>query len=97
MDLLFLLLGALCLAEGIDLFAGKDFLLFGGKIRREDFDFEKLCAVEKWMFLIDGICSLLIGINRFPDWFEIVCMTVFAVTLAVHVYVFRSRKFRSGK
>ena len=32
--------------------------------------------------------------NRFPDVAENILLVVFGVTLAAHVYVFKSKKFR---
>ena len=66
MDALFMFMGALCLAEGVCLFAGKDFLMFVGSTRKEDYDLEKMFRVEKWIFLVDAACSLGVGFNRFP-------------------------------
>jgi hypothetical protein len=94
MDFLFLCLGAVCLAEGIDLFFGKDFLMFIGDANKDDYDAEKVFAVEKWLFLIDGICSFVIGLNWFSGTLEWVILGIFAVTLVIHTYVFKSRRFR---
>ena len=85
-------MGALCLAEGICLFTGKDFLMFMGSTKKEDYNLDKVFQVEKWIFLVDAACSLGVGMNRFPDVVENIL--VFGVTLAAHVYVFKSKKFR---
>ena len=46
MDLLYMFMGALCLAEGIALFTGKDFLMFVGSTKKEDYDLDKVFRVE---------------------------------------------------
>ena len=94
MDALFMFMGALCLAEGVCLFAGKDFLMFVGSTRKEDYDLEKMFRVEKWIFLVDAACSLGGGFNRFPDTVESILLVVFGATLAAHIYVFKNKKFR---
>ncbi|WP_138309779.1 MULTISPECIES: hypothetical protein [unclassified Clostridium] len=94
MDALFMFMGALCLAEGVCLFAGKDFLMFVGSTRKEDYDLEKVFRVEKWIFLVDAACSLGVGFNRFPDTVESILLVVFGATLAAHIYVFKNKKFR---
>lgn len=94
MDLLFMFMGALCLAEGIDLFTENDFLMFVGSTKKDDYDLKKLYRVEKWIFLIDAACSFGVGSNRFPDVAEYVMLAIFAATLVAHVYVFKSKKFR---
>lgn len=94
MDLLFLVMGAVCLAEGVVLFAGNDFLMFVGSMKKDDYDIKKVFTVEKWVFLVDAACSIGVGINRFADMAEYVMLTVFGATLIIHVYVFKSKKFR---
>ena len=94
MDALFMFMGALCLAEGVCLFAGKDFLMFVGSTRKDDYDLEKMIRVEKWIFLVDAACSLGVGFNRFPDTVESILLVVFGATLAAHIYVFKNKKFR---
>ena len=94
MDALFMFMGALCLAEGVCLFAGKDFLMFVGSTRKEDYDLEKVFRVEKWIFLVDAACSLGVGFNRLPDTVESILLVVFGATLAAHIYVFKNKKFR---
>ena len=82
MDLLYMFMGALCLAEGIALFTGKDFLMFVGSTKKEDYDLDKVFRVEKWVFTADAAV-------------EAILLAVFGATLFIHVYVFKSRKFRS--
>lgn len=89
-----MLTGILCLAEGIDLFAGKDFLMFLGSARKNDYDLKKVYSAEKWVFLVDAVCSAGIGLNRFSNRVEYILLAVFAVTLAVHVYIFKSKRFK---
>ena len=57
MDTLYMFMGALCLAEGICLFTGKDFLMFMGSTKKEDYNLDKVFQVEKWIFLVDAACS----------------------------------------
>ena len=95
MDLLFMFMGGLCLAEGIGLFTGKDFLMFVGSTKKEDYDLDKVFGVEKWIFMADAACSFGMGSGRFSGTVEARLMAVFGATLFIHVYVFKSRKFRS--
>ena len=85
------------MAEGIDLFMGKDFLMFIGDTKKDNYDAEKVYEVERWLFLIDGICSFVMGLNWFSRLIELIAMGIFAATLVAHVYVFKSRKFRREK
>lgn len=58
MDLIFWFMGGLCIAEGIDLFMGKDFMIFvGTNVDKSDYDVDKVYAVEKWLFLADALLS----------------------------------------
>ena len=98
MDLIFWFMGGLCIAEGIDLFMGKDFMIFvGTNVDKSDYDVDKVYAVEKWLFLADALLSFAI-LSEPLEW---VCMAVFGLTLVAHVYVFKSKRFRkepgSGK
>lgn len=65
-----------------------------GLHQKEDYNLDKVFQVEKWIFLVDAACSLGVGMNRFPDVVENILLVVFGVTLAAHVYVFKSKKFR---
>lgn len=97
MDLIFLFMGGLCIAESIDLFSGKDFLIFvGSNVKKSDYDVDKVFAVEKWVFLADAVCSFLIASGRISEWLEWVLMGIFGLTLILHVYVFKSRRFRKN-
>ena len=97
MDTIYLVMGAVCLAEGAALFTGNDFLMFTGTTRKADFDLKKVYGAERWLFLVDAVCSFGVGCNRFSDMVEGILIAVFAATLAGHVYVFKSRKFRKDK
>ena len=68
--------------------------LFFRPAKKEDYNLDKVFQVEKWIFLVDAACSLGVGMNRFPDVAENILLVVFGVTLAAHVYVFKSKKFR---
>lgn len=97
MDLIFWFMGGLCIAEGIDLFAGKDFLIFvGTNVKKSDYDVDKVFAVEKWLFLLDALLSFALASHIGPEQLEWVFMGVFALTLVAHVYVFKSKRFRKN-
>ncbi len=97
MDLIFLFMGGLCIAESIDLFMGKDFLIFvGSNVKKSDYDVDKVFAVERWVFLADAVCSFLIASGRISEQLEWALMTIFGLTLILHVYVFKSRRFRKN-
>ena len=56
MDMLFFFAACLGLAETVDLFMGKDFLIFMGKqMDEKDYDTEKVFKVERWLFAADAI------------------------------------------
>ena len=71
--------------------------LFVGSTKKEDFDLKKVFQMEKWIFLVDAACSFGVGFNRFPDGVETILLVVFGATLAAHVYVFKSKKFRKER
>lgn len=54
MDVLYLLMGGICLAEAA-LFAGRDFLIFTGNIKKDDYDLEKVYSVERCHFIADAV------------------------------------------
>ena len=102
MDLIFWFMGGLCIAEGSDLFMGKDFMIFvGTNVDKSDYDVDKVYAVEKWLFLADALLSFAMASHILSEPLEWVCMAVFGLTLVAHVYVFKSKRFRkepgSGK
>ncbi len=97
MDLIFLFMGGLCIAESIDLFMGKDFLIFtGSNVKKSDYDVDKVFAVEKWVFLADAACSFLIASGMISEMLEWALMVIFGLTLVLHVYVFKSKHFRKS-
>ena len=97
MDLIFWFMGGLCIAEGIDLFMGKDFMIFvGTNVKKTDYDVDKVYAVEKWLFIADALLSFAIASHIFSERLEWACMGLFALTLVAHVYVFKSRRFRKN-
>lgn len=66
-----------------------------GVHKKEDYDLDKVFRVEKWVFTADAACSFGVGANRLPGTVEAILLAVFGATLFIHVYVFKSRKFRS--
>ena len=90
MDTLFFVTGCLGLAETIDLFCQKDFLIFiSSSIDPADYDLQKVYAVEKCLF---GI-SFHVG-GYYGDWF---LLAVVMFTLILHWRVFKSPAFRRDK
>ena len=64
MDILFFLIGCLFLAETIDLFCNRDFLIFvSDTINPADYDIKKVYSVEKWLFAIDTLASYSISFH----------------------------------
>ncbi|MCC8025490.1 MAG: hypothetical protein LIP16_09350 [Clostridium sp.] len=97
MDALYLLMGGICLAEAAGLFAGRDFFMFTGNVKKEDFDLGKVYSVERWIFAADAACCLGVGSSRLPAELEWALLALFGATLFVHGYVFKSKKFRREK
>lgn len=96
MDMIFFLTGCLGLAETIDLFCDKDFLIFiSDSIDPKKYDIKKVYAVEKWLFAIDTIAMFAIsfGVGGMPGIFCM--MAIIFVTLFAHWHVFRSPKYRA--
>ena len=81
-------------AESLPAYPQACLLYTSGSTKKEDYNLDKVFQVEKWIFLVDAACSLGVGMNRFPDVAENILLVVFGVTLAAHVYVFKSKKFR---
>lgn len=98
MDMIFFVTGCLLLAETIDLFCNKDFLIFiSDAIDPKDYNIMKVYAVEKWLFAADTIAMFAIsfGVGGMPGIF---CMMgIVFVTLFAHLYVFKSPKFRATR
>lgn len=98
MDIIFFLTGCLCLAETVDLFMEKDFLIFmGGGIKPEDYDLVKLYAVEKWLFAVDtlGFFGLALHIGGFTG--DLILLTIILISLIFHVIIFKSSRFKRKK
>lgn len=96
MDMIFFLTGCLGLAETIDLFCDKDFLIFiSDSINPADYDIKKVYAVEKWLFAVDTIAmfSISFGVGGLSG--IIFMMGVIFITLFAHWHVFKSPKFRA--
>lgn len=97
MDLIFLFMGGLCIAESIYLFMGKDFLIFAGSnFKKNDYDLDKIFAVEKWVFLADAFCCFFIASGIISLILEWVLMVICGLTLILHVYVFKSKRFQKS-
>ena len=88
MDILFFLTGCLGLAETIDLFCGKDFLIFIS----DSIDPKKYNL--KWLFAIDTLSLFGMAFHLGGGTGDLVLAAVVLVTLFAHVYVFKSRNFR---
>ena len=95
MDTLYMFMG-LCAWQRVYVSYKEMDFLYGlwATTKKEDYNLDKVFQVEKWIFLVDAACSLGVGMNRFPDVVENILLVVFGVTLAAHVYVFKSKKFR---
>ena len=65
--------------------------------QKEDYDLKKVFQVEKWIFLVDAACSFGVVFNRFTDVVESILLVVFGASMAAHVYVFKSKKFRKER
>lgn len=96
MDILFFVTGCLGLAETIDLFCGKDFLIFiSDSIDPKKYNLKKVFSVEKWLFAIDTIAlfSISFGVGGLAG--ILTMMAVVFATLFAHWHVFKSPKFRA--
>ena len=98
MDMLFFFVACLGLAETIDLFMGKDFLIFiGDKMDEKDYDLPKVFAVEKWLFAADTIgCFILTKGSWIGFWGQIIVLFLLFITLIVHTWVFNDERFMSA-
>ena len=97
MDVLYLLMGGICLAEAAALFAGRDFLIFTGNIKKDIYDLEKVYSVERCLFIVDAVCCLGIGSGFLTARTKWILLALIGATLFVHGYVFKSRKFRKNQ
>lgn len=95
MDIIFFLTGCLGLAETIDLFCDKDFLIFiTDSIDPEDYDIKKVYSVEKWLFAIDTLACYGISFRVGGIYGTLFMMAVIFATLFAHWHVFKSPKYR---
>ncbi len=95
MDILFFLTGCLGLAETIDLFCGKDFLIFiSDSIDAKKYNLKNVYAVEKWLFAIDTLALFGMAFHIAGDMGDYILAGIVLVTLFAHVYVFKSQKYR---
>ena len=98
MDFLFFLTGCLGLAETVDLFCGKDFLIFiGDSIDPKQYDLRKVYAVEKWLFAIDTLSLFGLGFHVGGYSGDLLLIAIIIITLVCHVYVFKSPRFHSSR
>lgn len=95
MDMLFFFAACLGLAETVDLFMGKDFLIFMGKqVEEKDYDLQKVFKVEKWLFAADTIgCFILTKGSLIGFWGQIAVLVILFATLFFHMWVFNNEKF----
>lgn len=95
MDMLFFFAGCLGLAETVDLFLGKDFLIFmGSQVEEKDYDLEKVFRVEKWLFAADTIgCFILMKGSLIGFWGQMVVLLILMITLFAHGWVFNHESF----
>ncbi|MDO4329610.1 MAG: hypothetical protein Q4C66_09770 [Lachnospiraceae bacterium] len=98
MDMLFFFAGCLGLAETVDLFFGKDFLIFmGNQVEEKDYDLEKLFRVEKWLFVADTIgCFILTRGSLIGFWGQMVVILILLITLVIHGWAFNNEKFMTA-
>ncbi len=95
MDILFFLTGCLGLAETIDLFCGKDFLIFiSDTIDSKKYNLKKVYAVEKWLFAIDTISLFGLAFHIGSVTIDYLLIAIIIATLFAHVYIFKSTKYR---
>ena len=98
MDMLFFLTGCLALAETVDLFCGKDFIIFlTDSIRPEDYDVKKVFRVEKWLFAIDTLALFGIAWHLGGFYGDLLLLGILFLTLLGHVWVFKSAAFRTRR
>lgn len=96
MDILFFLTGCLGLAETIDLFCGKDFLIFiSDSIDPKNYNLTKIYSVEKWLFALDTLSLFGMAFHVFGNSGDLLFTAVILATLIAHVYVFKSPGFRA--
>lgn len=98
MDILFFLIGCLFLAETVDLFCGRDFLIFVSEsINPADYNIKKVYSVEKWLFAIDTIASYGVAFHVGGMSGDFFMMAIIFLTIFGHWRVFKSPRFRVQK
>ena len=96
MDILFFLIGCLFLAETVDLFCSKDFLIFvSDTINPADYDIKKVYSVEKWLFAIDTLTSFSIAFHLGGTSGDFLMLGLIFLTIIGHWWVFKSPKFKA--
>ena len=97
MDMLFFFAACLGLAETIDLFMGKDFLMFmGSKMDERDYVREKVFRVEKWLFAADTMgCFILSKGSWIGFWGQMTVIFILFITVILHIWVFNDERFLS--
>ena len=98
MDMLFFFVACLGLAETIDLFMGKDFLIFMGKqVEEKDYDLKEVFQVEKWLFAADTLgCFILTRGSLIGFWGQMTVILILFTTLFIHTWVFNNEKFMTA-
>lgn len=93
MDLLFMFMGP-CAWQRNRFIHRKDFLMFVGCTKRKITIWIRCSGLK---VDIHGRCCVQLGMGSaaFQCTVEAILMAVFGATLFIHVYVFKSRKFRS--
>ncbi len=98
MDILFFFAACLGLAETVDLFMGKDFLMFmGSKIDERDYNLQKVFRVEKWLFAADTLgCFILSRGSWIGLWGQMAVILILLLTVIMHTWVFNDERFMSA-
>ncbi len=102
MDILFLFSGVACAIETVMLFMNKDFLIFMGSgngkgIQEKDYDVPALFRAERWLFLIDALTCLALGMNLGNYTVQLICIALCLTTLVIHYNNFRSDLYKKNK
>ena len=95
MDFLFFITGCLGLAETVDLFCGRDFLIFiTNSVDPADYQLKKVYAVEKWLFAIDTLALFGISFHVGGYYGDLALIALILFTLILHWNVFKSPRYR---
>lgn len=102
MDILFLFSGVACAIETVMLFMNKDFLIFMGSgngkgIEEKDYDIPALFRAERWLFLIDAVTCLVLGMSLGNYTLDLICIALCLTTLVIHYHNFRSGLYKKNK